>query len=170
MAIITTQMDIGSGRTIAFGVKKNIADYFGITEEAVEATPRQRQRKAYSFRRRPLGVTDEAAGTEVRVERAVWYDVRPSAKAGAGRPIKFPTGQTTQAGNERFVIIRVPSIAVYLAVVQWTWDKFTNVSRRPNYIISDSGVRYPVRNFTIADVNPGEEAGTETTPETTPTP
>jgi hypothetical protein len=166
MASKIVTMDIGSGRTISFNVREEVVAFFGIdVAPATAIEPRRRERKPFEYNRKKLG--DDGAGTLVRVERSIWYDVGSSgSKPGSGKAITVPAGVKTAKGNERKVIIRVPAVAINLAISQWIFTKFKTAARRPGYFITPSGVRIPVINVTgVPDINPGE-ADADTTPTT----
>lgn len=169
MASRLVTMDISENEIVSFNVREDIVTFFGIKEAGTAArTPRRRERKAFEYRRAPLGATGD--GTLVRVARSIWYDVGSSgSKPGSGKAITIPTGLKTAKGNERMVIIRVPSVAINLAISRWIFDNFATIARRPGYFITPSGVRIPVFNVTgVPNINPDE--GTTTTPTPTPTP
>lgn len=164
MATRLVTMDIAQNKIVSFNVREDVVTFFGIKEATAAARePRRRERKAFEYRRAPLsGGTGTADGTLVRVDRSIWYDVGSSgSKPGTGKAITIPTGLKTAKGNERMVIIRVPAVAINLAISRWIFENFATVNRRPGYFITPSGVRIPVFNVTgVTNINPPESPTT----------
>lgn len=152
---VTAVMDVGSGRSIAFPIKKDVADYFGIeTSEASAAPSKLIERVAYQFTREAL--TGEGTSKTITVGKAVYYATDKSSKGRfTGRGFLFPTNKTTQKGNLRSALIRIPSVATNMAVAMWVWTKFQAVANRPSFIWTPSRERMVIRNYQVTDVNPG---------------
>lgn len=157
MVAVVVAMNTGSGNSVAFPVAKRVVDFFGIPVADTSAQDAKLiSRAGYSFNRKPLGAADTVAGTNVTVGEAKYYLLPSTGKPIAGQKIIIPTGLTTAKGNARLVTLRVPQSAAVMAINQWIYA-FTNTARRPAFFVTERGMRYPVRLYTVTDVNPGNE-------------
>jgi hypothetical protein len=158
MAKLIVTMDIGSGRTIAFGLPDYQVTYFGIPQAPAGAVdPKLVSRAGYTYIKKGLGAADDSAGTSVTVGEARWYAPPRTGGKIAGRKIIVPSKKTTSKGNIMMVTMRIPSVAAVMPIVDWVWG--WAAATRPGYVQLESGVRYPIRNYTVADVNPGNAGG-----------
>jgi hypothetical protein len=162
LATKIVSIDIGGGNSVAFPIKEDVVEYFNIKLlDTAALNPKLITRSGYTFTRKKLTGEDS---TSVTVQTARYYKVPSSGKRIAGQKIIIPTKLTTSKGNIRMVTLRIPQSAVILAIASWVWSDFQDTAKRPEYFRTERGVRVPVRNYAVADVNPGSEAPTEPAP------
>lgn len=149
---VVATMDIGSGRTVNFSLRSDVATYFGIATAAGVAESVKRRRKTHT-RARYDGLTDTTS-TPTNVSASEWTTVKKVSGRGVGKPVKIPTKLKTAGDAIRYVIIRFPQNAVVGAISEFLFSK-CSAAKRPDFFIMPTGAKYPVVNVT-GDVNPGE--------------
>lgn len=156
MATKIVSIDIGGGNSVAFPIKEDVVEYFNIKVlDTSTIDPKLITRSGYTFTRKKLTGEDS---TSVTVGVARYYKLPSTGRRIAGQKIIIPTKLTTTKGNLRMVTLRIPQSAAILPIAAWIWSDFQEATKRPEYFRTERGVRVPVRNYTVADVNPGSEA------------
>lgn len=152
---VVAEIDIGSNRKGLVSLREDVAEYFGITVTASSDVVVNRRRKAHS-RQRFDGLSDTTA-TATNVSASEWKSIKRASAKGVGRAVKIPTKLKSGTNNQniRYVTIRFPSNAVIGAISEFLFSKCTDVAKRPEFFIMESGAKYPVANV-AGDVNPGE--------------
>lgn len=160
------EMDIGSGRTVAFNVRSDIATYFGITamSNTTAAAPKLRRRKAHTRQLYKDGLADTTSAATTSVPAAEWYVAGATiSEIGTGKAIILPTKLRTPKGHIRTATIRVPGNASMLSIARWIATKF-GTTNKPDYFLTPSGQRHPTAVGAIADPNPGNAPTTAPAP------
>lgn len=152
---VFAEIDIGSGRKGLVSLREDVAQYFGITVTATSDVVVTRRRKAHS-RSRYDGLTDTTA-TPTNVGASEWKTIKRASGVGVGKAVKIPTKlkSGTNQQNIRYVTVRFPQNAVIGAISEFLFTKCTDLAKKPEFFIMETGAKYPVANVT-GDVNPGE--------------